>query len=74
MHFAAFKKAIQNLKTYCESELLALLLQPLRIPEFPCKCGYNGGDATVYFEYVSQLITKMTWAKTFTSNLFSRCS
>ena len=47
--FAAFKKAIQNLKTYYESELPAHTMNL----EFPYKCDYKNRDAIIHFEYVS---------------------
>ena len=56
--FAAFKKAIQNLKTYYESELTIQLLQIQQNPKFPYnnKCDYKDGDAIVHFRYESQSI------------------
>jgi len=54
--FAAFKKAVWNLKTYYESELPIQLLQTQRNPKFPYKCDYKDGDAVVHFKYGSQPI------------------
>jgi serine/threonine protein kinase len=51
--FAAFKKAVHNLKMYYENEFPP---ETLRNPEFPYKWDYKDGDTTVYFKYVSQPI------------------